>query len=192
MKRPAHFKRAIIGVGVVTVLILMIPLIAMQFTTEVKWSFMDFIVMGALIFVTGISFMWVTRSSSDITYRVAAALAFGSGFLMIWANLAVGLIGSGPNTGNLMYAGIIVVGAVGTILSRLKPEGMTKTMYAVVLALALHTTISLLTGIHEYAGTSSTEIIGINGFFASLFLVAALLFHYAGHKPSRAVEHSGA
>ena len=103
MKKQRSFSHAIIGVALVTVLILIIPLVAMQFTDEVKWSSFDFLVMGTLIFCIGVAFKLITRSSTNVAYQIASGIAFGTAFLMVWANLAVGLIGSGPNPGNLIY-----------------------------------------------------------------------------------------
>ena len=96
MKKQISLSQSIFWVALITALILSIPLVAMQFTNEVDWSLPDFIIMGALIFGTGFSYVLLTRSSSNIMYRAAVALAIGSTFLLIWVNLAVGLIGSRP------------------------------------------------------------------------------------------------
>src|SRR5690606_3391848 len=100
-KKP--LSRSILWVAIVTLLILSIPLVAMQFTNEVDWSIMDFIIMGVLLFGTGVLFALVMRLSSNIVYKIAVGLAVGTAFFMTYVNLAVGLIGSGPHAGNLMY-----------------------------------------------------------------------------------------
>lgn len=142
MKKQEKFYRSIIAVALVTALILMIPLVAMQFTDEVKWNAPDFVVMGALIFSTGMGFILITRSSPNVTYNIAAALTFATAFLMVWANLAVGLIGSGPNPGNLMYMAVPAAAMIGTFLSDFNPTGMERTMYATTLLLVIVTLIA--------------------------------------------------
>ena len=79
----------ILSVAVVTGLILLIPLIAMQFTTEVNWTAFDFAVMGTLLFVTGLLLDLALRKAGQ--YRAAAILGIVVLFLYIWAELAVGV-----------------------------------------------------------------------------------------------------
>jgi hypothetical protein len=182
MKEQRNFSRSVIAVVLVTVLLLMVPLVAMQFTNEVDWSAGDFIVMGLLLFGTGFSYVLITRSMASLVTRAAAALGIGTILLLIWANLAVGLIGGGPNAGNLMYIGIIAVVIVGTILSRFTARGMERTMFAAAIALVVHTGIALAAGMHNYPGSSVNEIICVNTFFATLFAVSGLLFRYGALK----------
>jgi len=176
--KPKSLSQSLMWIALITAFILCIPFTAMQFTDEVNWSVSDFIIMGALIFGTGFSYVLLTRSSPDIIHRAAVALAIGTTFLLIWANLAVGLIGSGPNAANLMYIGIVVIVIAGTLISRLMAKGMERVMFTAAIALVLVACIQLLAKMDEYSGTSATEIIGINTFFATLFAVAGLLFRY--------------
>ncbi len=190
MEKQQKFSQSILSVTLVTSLILLVPLVAMQFTTEVNWSVADFLVMGALIFSTGLSYMLITRYVTNIVYKAAIILGLGSTFLMIWANLAVGLIGSGPNPGNLMYLGVIAAGFIGTILSRFTPEGMERTMYGMALAVVLIAIIALVANMQQYPGSSVTEIIVVNGFFATLFGISGLLFRYVALRQSQSFEKS--
>lgn len=182
MKKQRSIYSSLIGLACVTICILLIPFIAMQFTNEVNWSLADFLIMGALIFGTGISFTWLIKRSSGLIYRIAIGIAVFSTFLMIWANLAVGLIGSGPNTGNLLYMAVVLVVIVGALLAQFKASGMERAMYATVLALVVLSVIALLTGMQHYSGNSTIEIVGVSSFFAGLFLTSAVLFHYAAKK----------
>jgi hypothetical protein len=79
----------IIRIALGTVGILLIPLVAMQFSSEVNWTLSDFIIMGAMLFVTGLMLDLVMRKMGR--YRVAAAIAIVGLFLWLWVELAVGL-----------------------------------------------------------------------------------------------------
>lgn len=66
----------------------------MQFTSEVSWTPYDFLVMGALLLVTGLILELILRrfhSTKRRTILIALALI---AFLLIWAELAVGIIGT--------------------------------------------------------------------------------------------------
>lgn len=183
MEKQKQFFLTIPAVALGTVLLLMVPLIAMQFTPEVNWSVSDFIVMGSLIFGTGVLIMLALRSAEHLAYRAGLIIMIGASFLMIWVNLAVGLIGSGPNPGNLLYAGVIVVLLIGIYISKFKAAGMERTMFATALALVVLAGVALLLNIPD---TSVMEIISINAFFATPFIVSGLLFRYAAqpHTPA--------
>lgn len=182
MKTSGNLSKKIAVLALATAFLLSIPLVAMQFTREVDWGPVDFMVMGTLIFGTGLAYILITRKANHITYRFAAGMALATAFLLIWANLAVGLIGAGPNPGNLMYMGVLAVGIIGTFLSNFKPSGMQRTMLATVLSLVLLTATALIMGMQHYPGSSVIEILGVNGLFIFLFTLAALLFRSASQR----------
>lgn len=84
-------KRLIIILTVIIVLLL-IPLIAMQFTHEVNWTLSDFVIMGILMLTTGLLCELVMRKTKKIKYRILICLGILGAFLLIWAQLAVGII----------------------------------------------------------------------------------------------------
>ncbi len=172
------------GVIVMTAILLAVPLVAMQFTSEVNWSLGDFIIMGALIFGTGLSFVLVLHYTSNFFYRAAIGLALGATFFMIWANLAVGLIGSGPHLGNFMYIVVVGVAAIGALRSRFKAMGMQQTMFYTAVSLILLAAIALIARMDQYPGSSVAEILGVNGFFTVLYTLAGLLFRAAAKEQS--------
>lgn len=190
MEKQQKFSRSILRVAVVVGFILLVPLVAMQFTDEVNWSVGDFIVMGALLFGIGFLYILATRYVTDSAYKIAIGFALGSTLFMIWANLAVGLIGAGPNTGNLMYLGVIAVGIIGIFFSRFTVRGMERTMYAVVVAVVLVAVIALFANMQQYPGSSVKEIVGVNAFFAILFAISGLLFRYVALEQSQRIEKS--
>ncbi|ALM09311.1 membrane protein [Sediminicola sp. YIK13] len=79
--------------------LLLIPLLAMQFTEEVHWTFSDFLVAGALLMGTGLMVDFTLRKVAQTKYRIAICVAIVIGLLLIWAELAVGIFGS-PIAGN--------------------------------------------------------------------------------------------
>lgn len=83
-------KSAFVWLATVTAVILLIPLVAMQFTDEVNWTAADFFVMSFLIFSIGSLFILVARRT-DRKYRVVIALLLATVLLYIWAELAVGI-----------------------------------------------------------------------------------------------------
>jgi len=176
----------------VVALILLIPLVAMQFTDEVAWTLSDFIVMGVLLFGTGLTYVLITRSSSNTAYRFAVGIAVGTAFLLVWLNLAVGLIGSEDNPANLFYGGVLAVGFIGAIIARLQPRGMARALFATALAQLLVPVIALI--IWKPSLEVTPGIVGVfilNGFFAALFAGSALLFRHAsatGSKQDRRLE----
>jgi len=86
-------KRLIIILISVAILLL-IPFIAMQFTDEVIWTSFDFVVMGILLLSTGLMCEFVMRKVNKIEYRIALFIAILGAFLLIWAELAVGIFGT--------------------------------------------------------------------------------------------------
>lgn len=179
MEKRSNLKKPVLWVVLATLSLLLIPFVSMQFTNEVDWSAGDFIIMGALLFSAGLAWVLLTRFAGNLIYKAAVSIALGTTLVMIWANLAVGLIGSGPHWGNLMYLGVIAVAVTGSWLSRFSPRGMERSMYAASLSLVLLALIALLAKIDAYPGSSVMEIIAVNGFFALLYLFAGALFRYS-------------
>lgn len=83
-------KKIFLRPALITGLLLLIPLIAMQFTPEVRWTLSDFVIMGALIFGTG--FLVETILRTGARYRLLLAVLAGLAFLWLWIELAVGLV----------------------------------------------------------------------------------------------------
>lgn len=87
-------NKRLTGIVLTVALILVIPLIAMQFTDEVKWTLSDFVVMGVLLLGTGLMCELVLRKVKKIGHRIAICAALMVALFLIWAELAVGLFGT--------------------------------------------------------------------------------------------------
>lgn len=66
----------------------------MQFTDEVNWTLFDFIIMAVMLFVAGTAGHIVFTKVSNPKYRNAIIIAMIVVFLLFWAELGVGIIGT--------------------------------------------------------------------------------------------------
>lgn len=94
-KTTSHtLGRPLLWVAVGTVLALLVPLVAMQFTNEVNWALFDFVMAGILLFGTGFTYVLFARKIKSATRRVVIAVLLAGVLLLIWAELAVGIFGT--------------------------------------------------------------------------------------------------
>ena len=84
-------NKDLLAVPLVTGVLLMVPLVAMQVTSEVDWNIFDFVVMGTLISTVGFSFVVASRLISNKVQLAVVGLTLLVAFLWIWAELAVGV-----------------------------------------------------------------------------------------------------
>jgi hypothetical protein len=161
-------------------LLLLLPLVAMQFTDEVVWDLTDFVVFGAMLASVGLTFEFAARVSRKAQYETAYKTGFGiallATFLLFWVNGAVGIIGSEDNDANLMYHGIILVAVVGALIARFEPRGMALAMTVTAGAQVLAFVVALA------AGWGFTGPITL--FFGALWAGSASLFRQAAAEGS--------
>ena len=156
-------------------LVLLAPLVAMLFTSEVDWSAYDVLFAGALLLGVGLPLELVVRKTGDTAHRWAFGLALAAAFLLVWINGAVGVLGSEDNDANLLYGGVLAVGGVGALLARFRPRGMARAMTATALA---HASVALGALVGGWGGpaTGPFEVVALNGFFVALWAASAVLF----------------
>jgi hypothetical protein len=92
-------NKRLTGIVATVVLLLLIPLIAMQFTKEVNWTLFDFIVAGILLLGTGLICELVLRKVNSSSYRIAMIVSILAILILVWLELAVGIFGT-PFAGN--------------------------------------------------------------------------------------------
>lgn len=71
----------------------------MQFTDEVNWNLMDFVIAGILLFGTSLLIELAIRKVKISKYKIAISIFILTLFLAMWAELAVGIFGT-PLSGN--------------------------------------------------------------------------------------------
>lgn len=92
--RAVQNKRRTIIFILISMGLLLIPLIAMQFTDEVQWSLVDFIIAAVLLFGTALLLDFVFRKVKKKTQQIILLIALLLLFFLIWAELAVGILGT--------------------------------------------------------------------------------------------------
>jgi Kef-type K+ transport system membrane component KefB len=83
-----------IGIILTVVFLLLIPLVAMQFTNEVNWTLSDFVVAAVLLLGTGLVCEFVMRKIKKTNHRIILCGVIMVALLLIWIELAVGLFGT--------------------------------------------------------------------------------------------------
>jgi len=173
----------IIGWGA-AVALLATPFAAMQLDAEgVNWSVADFIVAGALFAIVGGLFELAVRLSRNGSYRGGVALALLASLLVIWSNLAVGIVGSENNPGNQLFFVALLVGIVGVLIARFRAAGMSWAMVATAASLGVAFVIATALRTDEPNVSHWTELAGVS-VFGLVFLASAALFRRAARLQS--------
>lgn len=87
-------NQRLLGIFIVVAILLSIPAVGMQFTREVTWSAFDFVVAAVLLLGTGLLCELVLRVVKSFKYRILLCGAILFALFIVWAELAVGLIGT--------------------------------------------------------------------------------------------------
>ncbi|PQB05694.1 ligand-binding sensor domain-containing protein [Aureitalea marina] len=174
-------KKRLIRWAVFIVGVLMIPLIAMQFTSEINWDVMDFVIMGAVLSVIGLAYELIAQRANRTVYRIAFGIGLLGAFLLFWVNGAVGIIGNEAQDANLLYATVFAVGLIGALVSRFRPKGMSVTLYTAAIVTLLVPTVAIFVWPPSAISWSPgvVEVFLISAFFAGVFGVSGMLFDQA-------------
>lgn len=150
------------------VLLLIAPAVAMQFEGNgVNWNAGDFIIAGIAFAIVGGLFELTARASANFAYRIAVVLGVACGFLQLWINGAVGIIGNEDNPANWTYYAVVAMAAAGAIVAIGKPRDLMRAMLAAAGAQVIFSVL------HAVNGTPTPII---DGFFVALWIAAARLF----------------
>lgn len=162
--------------------VLLLPLIAMEFTGEVVWDLADFAVAALLLGATGLAVELAAHRSAQHAYRAAAALAAAGVLVLVWANLAVGLVGAEDNPLNLLFGLVVAVGLVGSAQVRFRAKGLMWVMVGMSVA-------QVLVGLMHLGTGHFTPVVTM--LFSALWLFSAALFRTAAEAEDRVVRPVG-
>jgi hypothetical protein len=178
----------VLGWGIAAVLLLL-PLIAMQFTTEVNWTASDFVFAAIVFGLVGGTFELAVRKSGNLWYRGGVAMALATAFLLVWINGAVGIIGDEGNPANLMFLAVIAIAGAGAVVARFEAAGMARAM---AMAAVAEGVVGLITLFYRLGANEPPFFPGVPmliGFFALAWLLSAWLFAKAASE--RASSETG-
>jgi hypothetical protein len=118
-KETAMQNRNIVYIALATLLILAIPLVAMQFTSEVQWTALDFGIVAFLLLGTGLAYEFTARRLRDGRQRVLLGVGVLGALLVAWGCLGVG---HEHGSGYLLYLGAYGAMMVTAIVSGVLPK----------------------------------------------------------------------
>ena len=177
-KRGNRVRWAIWGGAAI---LLLLPAIAMQFSgTGVVWGLEDFIVMGAMLGLACGCYELVARLSDRRAYRAGFGLAILTCFLLVWVNLAVGMIGSDDNPANQIYLAVLGIVIVGAVVVRGRARAMVWVTALAAIAQAVVAGIALGSRLGTKDPYWPLDLIGASGMFVLLWLGSSMLFRLAG------------
>lgn len=163
--------------------LLTVPAIAMWMGAPgVDWSVSDFVIMGLLFAIVLSAYEFIAGRGSLLAYRAGAAIAVLAIFLLIWVNLAVGIIGSEDNPANFMFAGVISVAVGSMIVAHFRAAAMAKGMIATAASQVLVGVIAVLGGMGFDGPIFPRDVIVLTTIFTGLWLASAVLFASAARR----------
>jgi len=154
------------------------PLVAMQFSSQWDWGREDFIIFGGMLAAACGTYELGARASGNGAYRAAVGLAVATAFVLVWMNLAVGIIGNEDNPANLMFGGVLAVGFIGALLAGFQPRGMALALVATAVAQVLVAVIAMSSGL-------GAPLL-LCALYAALWLTSAALFRKAAEDQAHA------
>ncbi|HEY0102422.1 MAG TPA: hypothetical protein VGB60_03040 [Brevundimonas sp.] len=165
--RLTRMLRAVVWGG--AVFAFLVPVVA-KLTLAIPWTTFDFIAWAVMLLVAAGVCEIALRLSGRLAYRAGVIVAVGTGFLITWSNLAVGIIGDENNPLNQIFFGVIAIAVVGSVMARFRARGM-------AVAMAVTAVAQFATG---FVALMDEQIVfGIVTVFALGWLLAAGLFREA-------------
>ncbi len=178
----SQLGKTMLRVALVALGLLMVPLAASRVVEGWNWGPGAFVFTYVLFFGTGMAYALIARKMNAWAYKAAVGLALLAGFVLGWATMVH--MSETENPVNLVYFGVLAVGAAGAGLARLEARGMARALFAMAAALAVAWVITQVLSPDAPAGPV-WNIGVIHGGFVLLFAAAGLLFRHASLNESK-------
>lgn len=138
------------------------------------WSSADFAIVGLMITSVAALVFLNVKFKTNRMYRIASGLTLAGALLLVYINLAVGLIGSEDNSSNVMYFALLGLLSLGAIVSKFRPRGLALTLLITALGQLLIPAIAKTTAANAWVLTI---------LFAALWIAAGFLFLKSAAEP---------
>jgi hypothetical protein len=151
----------------------MVPLVASQVVEGWHWGVGGFAFVYFLFFLTGMVIALVAKKMGVWSYKAGVGVAVVAGFILGWSTWvqAADL----ENPANFWYDIVLVVGAIGACLVRLKASGLAWTLFVMAATLAVIAVI-----LPSGAPTDMARRMAIGHVvYVVLFAASGLLFRHA-------------
>lgn len=109
--------------------------------------------------------------------RPALGLSLFTSFLIVWMNAAVGIIGSEDNRINIIYYGLVSFSIIWVMIENYTLLGFARSMFAsMIVTVLLGVSVMIAAGMNGVSLIGLIQIAVLNGIFAVLYGISALLF----------------
>jgi peptidoglycan/LPS O-acetylase OafA/YrhL len=169
----SQLGKTMLRVALGALAVLMVPLVASQFFEDWHWGVGGFVRVYVLFFLTGMVMALVARRMGVWSYKAGVGLALVAGFALGWSTMVQ--VADSGHPERLWYHSVLVVGAIGACLARLKAPGLAWTLFAMAATLAL-IAVTLPSGAPP--DMARRMAIG-HGVYTTLFTASGLLFRHA-------------
>lgn len=173
IKRMNQLGTTTLRVALVALGLLMVPLVASQVVKGWNWNAGSFVFLYVLFFATGMVYAMIARRMGAWSYKVGVGMALVTGFALGWGTMVQ--VADSGHPERLWYHSVLVVGAIGACLARLKAPGLAWTLFAMAATLAL---IAVILPSGAPPDLARRMAIG-HGVFVALFIASGLLFRHA-------------
>lgn len=177
---PKTIIESAIGPAVAGLGLISIPLVAMQFTSEVVWDILDFGIAWTLIFVAGFTFQLISNKTENSAYKIATGLAAFTSLSILWVNGAVGIIGNEGNPLNMLFGVVLLMVIFGSYIAKLEAKAMSRVMLSTAITQVLITLSATMIHVGQNPGYSTSGIFRATMLFTVFWLLSALFYRRAG------------
>jgi hypothetical protein len=159
--------------------LIVLPFVAMQFTSEVNWTAFDFIFATIVLGSVGLGLELAVRKTPNLAFRGGAALGLLVPFLLIWLCGGVGIIGNENDRVNSLYMLVVIIALIGSIAVKAKAAPMAWVMSIAAVATLLVPMIGFMFEMAPREAFSRPEVPISTIVFTGMWLLSAALFRKA-------------